>query len=86
MGSDYMIEKPQKKKKYSIALSKQESEVLSLYAEELGVGKLAAVRRIIREHLAGYVQNHPIRTSTNQLDIFDSVQIDIFNQTSKVES
>lgn len=77
--------KPPKKYKMSIALSPKEKEVLTLYAAEQGVSRPAALRRIVKRQLKEFLRNRNVVAASpaNQLDIFDSVQIDIFNNTSK---
>lgn len=77
--------KMQKKHKMIISFSAKEREVLSLYASEMGVSRPVALRRIVKRQLREYLRNHNLVSDVpaNQLDIFDSVQIDIFNNTSK---
>lgn len=67
----------------SISLSEREGEMLRLYADELGISRPAAMRRILKSYLGEYSKNRASVIPQNQLDIFDSVQIDIFNNTSK---
>ncbi len=76
--------KMRKIKKITITLSEKEGEWLSLYAQDLGISRPAVVRRMVREGLrdyksmrGGYIEPR------NQLDLFDSIQVDIFNNTSK---
>mgnify|MGYP006988828590 CR=1 FL=1 len=68
-----------------VGLSPRDVETLSRFAHEMGISRPVALRRIVKKHLAEYrrlfVSADP--TPENQLDIFDSVQIDIFNNTSK---
>lgn len=77
--------KTPKRYKMSISLSAKEKEVLALYAAEQGVTRGVALRRIVKQELKAFLCNHATAPATpaNQLDIFDSVQIDIFNNTSK---
>lgn len=72
-----------KKKKISVSFSAKEVEVLSRYAAELGVTRPTALHRIVKHHLNDYLRNAITAAPANQLDIFDSVQIDIFNHTDK---
>ena len=69
----------------SISLSAREKEVLSLYASELGLSRPIALRRMVKRQLKEFLHTRSMGAATpaNQLDIFDSVQIDIFNNTSK---
>lgn len=77
--------KAPKKKKLTLVLSEREYNVLKLYAEEQGITKPDAVRRVLRQQLADYAKSLANATPRNQLDLFDSVQIDIFDQTTKTE-
>lgn len=74
-------------KKITIALSDKEGEWLSLYAQDLGISRPAVVRRMVREGLRQYktMRGGHIEPK-NQLDLFDSIQVDIFNNTSKTEN
>ena len=73
----------QKRKKISISFSVKEVEVLNRYAADMGSSRAVALRRIVKSHLADYLRNALNAAPDNQLDIFDSVQIDIFNNTEK---
>lgn len=74
-----------KRKRLSFAISERELAVLKLYAEEQGISKPDAVRRILRIHLADYAKQLAQAAPRNQLDLFDSVQTDIFDQIAKTE-
>jgi len=73
-------------KKITITLSEKEGEWLSLYAQDLGISRPAVVRRMVREGLRQYkaMRGGHIEPK-NQLDLFDSIQVDIFNNTSKTD-
>lgn len=75
--------KAKKHKKFSFSLPEREGEMLSRYADSEGLSRPEAVRRILKSYLSEHVQNVTTTSPKNQLDIFDSVQIDIFNNTSK---
>lgn len=75
--------KAKKTKKISITLPEREGEVLKVYAKELGITRPAAVKRIVRETLKQYKTAVAKAESKNQLGLFDSLQVDIFNNTSK---
>ena len=79
-----MSKKPAKKKKITFSLPEREGEVLSLYAKEKGISRPAAVRRLVRAELQQYATSLRHAEPKNQLGLFDVVQIDIFNSTSKV--
>jgi len=73
-------------KKITITLSEKEGDWLSLYAQDLGISRPAVVRRLVREGLRQYKSMRGGRIEPkNQLDLFDSIQVDIFNNTSKTE-
>lgn len=72
-----------KNKKMSLAFSVRDGERLALYASDMGVSRPAALRRIVHQFLADYVKHRGETAPANQLDIFDSVQIDIFNNATK---
>lgn len=75
--------KAKKNKKISITLPEREGEVLKVYAKELGITRPAAVKRIVRETLKQYKTALAKAEPQNQLGLFDSLQVDIFNNTSK---
>ena len=75
--------KAKKTKKISITLPEREGEVLKVYAKELGITRPAAVKRIVRETLKQYKTAAAKAEPKNQLGLFDSLQVDIFNNTSK---
>lgn len=74
-----------KRKRFSVSLSEKEGEMLQRYAKANGISRTIAIRHILRETLKDY--DHAVATQqpSNQLGLFDSIQIDIFNNTSKVE-
>lgn len=73
-----------KNKKLNITLSPREAEMLGLFARENGTTRPAAIRRILREHLRDYASRRPQSCADNQLGLFDTLQIDIFDRTSRV--
>ncbi len=75
--------KVKKAKKISITLPQREGEVLKLYAKEFHVSCPEAVRRMVREALKQYKSVSSKSEPLNQLGLFDTVQVDIFNNTSK---
>lgn len=72
-----------KTKKISITLPEREGELLAQYAKELGTTRPAAAHRILREFLRQYKPSVGDSQPQNQLGLFDTIQIDIFNNTSK---
>ena len=78
-----MATKRNTRKKVSFALPEREGEMLALYAKEMGISRPAAVRRMVKRALRDHFQNRPQSQPENQLGLFDVLQIDIFNNTSK---
>ena len=74
-----------KQKKYTLTLSEPEVRRLTAYAEECGVERPVALHRIVIQMLRQYSLTPEVKHDKRQLGLFDSVQIDLFNNTSKVE-
>ena len=75
-----------KKKKVSIALPEWEGEMLKVYAKEHRTTCPAAVHKMVRQTLRQFKSERNALAKAepkNQLNIFDSIQVDIFNNTSK---
>jgi hypothetical protein len=72
-------------KKVSLTFSRRDYEALTAFAEDKGVPRAVAIRHIVHEALKTYNRNASQTVSKNQLGLFDSVQIDIFNNASKTE-
>lgn len=73
-------------KKITITLSEKEGEWLSLYAQDMGISRPDVVRRLMREGLRQYKASRGGSVvPENQLELFDSIQVDIFNNTTKTE-
>ncbi len=75
--------KTRKAKKISITLPEREGERLKMYAKELGISRPAAVRRIVRDALKQYKVTSHKDEPQNQLGLFDTLQVDIFNNRTK---
>ena len=73
-----------KRHKISFTLPAREGELLKSYAKEHRVSRPVAVRRMVKAALKEYAQKRPAEEPRNQLGLFDVVQIDIFNSTTKV--
>lgn len=74
-----------KQKKYVVTLSECEMRRLSVYAEQNGIDRPTALSRLLHRSLreaASMVRAD--NSDDNQLGLFDAVQIDIFNNTTKV--
>lgn len=70
-------------KKFSVSLPEQEGRLLKLYADDFGISRPMAIRRMVRECLRQYSKAKGELAPANQLDLFDSVQIDIFDDIAK---
>ena len=75
--------KVHKAKRISIALPEREDDVLNQYAQNCGISRTTAVKRIVREALKQYSSNLAKTEPKNQLGLFDTLQMDIFFNTSK---
>lgn len=74
-----------KAKRYTIALSECEMRRLTVYAASCGIDRPTALARLVRQSLRDVASGVKVPdTDENQLRLFDSVQIDIFNNTAKV--
>lgn len=73
-----------KAKKISITLPEREGEMLKSYAADLGISRQAAVKRMVRDALKQYKSSVATPEPRNQLGLFDTLQIDIFNNASKI--
>ena len=77
------VKKP-KQKKYTLTLSEAEVRRLTAYAEDSGVDRPVALHRIVSGALREYGTSPAAHQDKRQLGLFDSVQIDIFNNAVKV--
>ena len=79
---------PQRAKKYTVTLSECEMRRLTVYAASSGVDRPTALARLVRQALRDAASGIQVGSERdiNQLGLFDSVQIDIFNNTTKVNS
>lgn len=77
-----------KTKKYCLTLTEREVVRLGRYAEENGVSRPQALQRLFKQALreaTGSGQRAP-GSDANQLGLFDTLQIDIFNNTAVVNN
>ena len=75
-----------KKKKVSITLPEWEGEMLKTYARVHQTTCPAAVHHMVRQTLRQFKNEQKTLAKAepkNQLNIFDSIQVDIFNNTSR---
>lgn len=68
-------------KRYTVVLSETEVRRLTLYAQQCGVQRPVALHRIVAQTLRSLAT--PDRhCDCNQLGLFDTLQIDIFNNAA----
>ncbi len=72
-------------KRYTLTLSEMEMRRLNVYAEQSGIDRPTALHRIVSQALRQIELSSQGQCDTNQLGLFDSLQIDIFNNTSRVD-
>jgi hypothetical protein len=72
-------------KKYTLVLSEPEMRRLTRYAEQEGVDRPVALHRIVSQTLRQVPLSPVDRRDENQLGLFDSLQIDIFNNTQAIK-
>lgn len=72
-------------RRYTVTLTECEVRRLTRYAEATGSDRPTALHRLVSRSLREVAAGTPNdRRDENQLGLFDSVQIDIFNNTHKV--
>jgi hypothetical protein len=75
-----------KKKRVVVTLPEREGEMLKAYARVHQTTCPAAVHRMVKEALKQFKSERNALAKAepeNQLNIFDSIQVDIFNNTSR---
>ncbi len=77
--------KKPKVKKYTLVLSEQEVLRLTAYAESSGIDRPTALHRIVSQTLREYAAAPVCKVDKKQLGLFDTLQIDIFNNTAVVK-
>ena len=78
------VKKP-KLKKYVLTLSEREALRLGRYADAVGMSRPQALQRLVKQALREAADVPAGKEDSNQLGLFDTLQIDIFNNTSRVE-
>lgn len=72
-----------KAKKVIVTLSVRDYDKLTLLAQKQNVSRPLVAKRLLRAQLSTLALEKQQKQSENQLGLFDSMQIDIFNGTSK---
>ena len=78
--------KTPKPKKYTPTLSERESARLGAYADSLGISRPMALQRLTKQALRQVADVPANSRDANQLGLFDTLQIDIFNNTAVVNN
>lgn len=73
-------------RRYTVTLSECEVRRLTRYADTSGIDRPTALHRLLSQSLRDATAGMSVadRGDEKQLGLFDSVQIDIFNNTHKV--
>lgn len=74
-----------KAKKITVTLSYTDYERISALAKTQRVSRPLLAKRLLRAQLSALAVSNTKREAKNQLGLFDSMQLDIFNNTSKTE-
>lgn len=77
------VKKP-KQKKYVLTLTEREALRLGRYADAVGVSRPLALQRLVKQALRQAADVPAGKVDSNQLGLFDTLQIDIFNNTTVV--
>lgn len=78
--------KKPKLKKYTLTLTEREALRLGRYADSCGIGRPQALHRLVKQAFRQLADTPDDSRNANQLGLFDTLQIDIFNNTSRVEN
>ena len=73
-------------KRYTLTLSECEMRRLTQYAAAVDMDRPAALKRLVSKSLREVEVTAKEKTAANQLGLFDSLQVDIFNNTTKAQS
>ena len=74
-----------KAKKITVTLSYTDYERISALSKTQRVSRPLLAKRLLRAQLSALAVSSTKREAKNQLGLFDSMQLDIFNNTSKTE-
>ena len=75
--------KKSRTKKVEVTLWEHDLQALQAYCDATGLQRAVAIRHLVRQGLKEFAASEAPKEARNQLGLFDSVQIDIFNNTSK---
>lgn len=78
-------EKKPKLKRYTLTLTELDVYRLGAYADSCGIDRPTALHRLMKQSLRQFAAAPADKGDTNQLGLFDTLQIDIFDNTSVVK-
>ena len=81
------MNKPKKPKirRYTVALTELDVRRLNAYADSSGVDRPTALHRLLKQSLRNSAAALPGKVDKKQLGLFDTLQIDIFNNADVVK-
>lgn len=82
------MKKPKKPKlrKYTVSLTELDVVRLNTYAADCGIDRPTALHRLLKQSLRQCSAAAQTRSDKQQLGLFDTLQIDIFNNTAVVNN
>ena len=78
--------KKPKLKRYTLTLTELDVYRLNAYAESSGIDRPTALHRLVKQSLREVAAAPVDKHDANQLGLFDTLQIDIFNNTAVVNN
>lgn len=72
-----------KNKKIVVSISQRDYAKLTDYAREQGISRPAAVKSFVREKMKDFTAKPKEKIAPNQLNIFDAMQLTIFDKDPK---
>ncbi len=73
-----------KVKRYTVSLTELDVQRLSAYADSSGIDRPTALHRLLKQSLRENAAAPLCKVDKKQLGLFDTLQIDIFNNTHKI--
>ncbi|MBR1550032.1 MAG: hypothetical protein IJ634_05280 [Bacteroidales bacterium] len=73
-------------KKYTLTLTEREAVRLGLYADRCGISRPQALQRLMKQAFRDLGSMPDCERDEKQLGLFDTLQIDIFNNTAVVNN
>lgn len=73
-------------KRYTVSLSEMDVRRLTAYADSSGIDRPTALHRLLKQSLRENSAAVPGKVDKKQLGLFDTLQIDIFNNANVVKN